>query len=309
MAAADTANIPSIRFELLDGLRFVAALSVMFFHLAFRSWNMNQPGYIEYPLLGEAAKYGYLGVDLFFMISGFVILMSASKGGAGSYLLSRIVRLYPAYWFCVGTTFTFLTYWHWNTTPQLAIKNLLVNLTMLQTFFDEPHVDGSYWTLAVELHFYALILILLISKQLAHIDRVLALWLLAGIAADFLPDLKAYGELYAASWCHYFIGGALAYRLRFAGFNLFRLFLRSCLRTSGTARPLVYDAKATFNPRCLQPTCSTNRHCAVVRDVFSHRAGALAVSTFVASPVGRIDLPSLSNPRSDRLEFSRSMGS
>lgn len=220
---SDQSLVVGERFELLDGLRFVAALAVMLFHFGFRTWNSSVPGYLEYPLLGHVAKYGYLGVDLFFMISGFVILMSASRGNVAAFVRSRFVRLYPAYWFCVMATFAFLSWWHLGEANALSVHEFLINMTMLQSFADIPHIDGSYWTLVIELHFYALIVLVLWVGQIGNIDRILALWLVAGIAADFVPGVNAIGGIYAASWCHYFVAGALAYRMRTAGISIFRL--------------------------------------------------------------------------------------
>lgn len=210
------------RIEILDGLRFVAALSVMLFHYGFRTWNSNVPGYIEYPLLGNAVKYGYLGVDLFFMISGFVILMSASRGNVAAFLHARFVRLYPAYWFCVITTFAFLSYFKFNDASALDVRAMLINLTMLQQLFNVQNVDSSYWTLVIELNFYAILVLVLWMGQIRNIDKILALWLVAGISADFVPRLNTIGVIYAASWCHYFIAGAMAYRMRIAGISVFR---------------------------------------------------------------------------------------
>lgn len=213
------------RFEFLDGLRFFAALAVMLFHFGFRAWNGDAPGYLEYPFLGHIFKYGYLGVDLFFMISGFVILMSASRGDIASFVRSRLIRLYPAYWFCVAITYVFLSYWQKGNTNTLRIGDFLVNLTMFQSFFNVPHIDGSYWTLVIELHFYMLVALVLWARQVHNIDRILAIWLAAGIAADFLPSLGVVSDLYVGSWCHYFVAGALAYRIRIAGITLFRLMI------------------------------------------------------------------------------------
>lgn len=60
---------------------------------------------MPYPLLAQPAKYGYLGVELFFMISGFVILMTASNNSLKRFFISRAVRLYPAFWVCCTITF------------------------------------------------------------------------------------------------------------------------------------------------------------------------------------------------------------
>jgi peptidoglycan/LPS O-acetylase OafA/YrhL len=209
------------RIEILDGLRFTAALAVLLYHYAFRIWT-GDSGIIAYPVLGPIAQYGYLGVDVFFMISGFVILMTAEKGGLRDFLVSRVIRLYPAYWFCVLATFIFLTAWS-REAPDLL--KLLVNLSMFQSLFGIEHMDGSYWTLVVELCFYALILSTLALRQIGHIEIVLALWLASGIATDFIPILAKFQDIYAASWCQYFVAGALAYRIRTKGLNLWRLGL------------------------------------------------------------------------------------
>ena len=68
------------RVNEIDLLRFVAALAVVFFHYAFRGYAADDRSIMPYPLLAPIAKYGYLGVELFFLISGFVILMTASRG-------------------------------------------------------------------------------------------------------------------------------------------------------------------------------------------------------------------------------------
>ena len=68
----------SQRFHELDILRFLAALAVVFFHYTFLNITEYQT-LPSYPILGEIFKYGYLGVELFFIISGFVILLTATK--------------------------------------------------------------------------------------------------------------------------------------------------------------------------------------------------------------------------------------
>lgn len=77
----------------------MAALAVMIFHYGFRG-NAVGMSQFSYEPMAEAAKYGYLGVELFFMISGFVILMTASAGSLRRFCVSRAVRLYPSFWIC-----------------------------------------------------------------------------------------------------------------------------------------------------------------------------------------------------------------
>ncbi|MCX9154726.1 acyltransferase [Niveibacterium sp. 24ML] len=208
------------RIDAIDGLRFIAAISVLMFHFAFRCWNANSPGVMAYPILSGIAQYGYLGVDLFFMISGFVILMSAGHGEPRKFVRSRFLRLYPAYWACVALTFIWLSLAATGNPP--GALQLAANLTMLQSLFAVPDLDGSYWTLAVELQFYALIFVVLLLRQLPRIDLVLAAWLALALVADRIPALGALSGALALKWCHYFVAGAICFRIRSAGLTPLR---------------------------------------------------------------------------------------
>ena len=81
------------RVNEIDLLRFIAALAVVFFHYTFRGYAADAMTIMPYPLLAPFSKYGYLGVELFFMISGFVILMTAANGSLRKFVVSRFVRL------------------------------------------------------------------------------------------------------------------------------------------------------------------------------------------------------------------------
>lgn len=197
------------RFDILDVLRFAAALAVTVFHFGFRGWIDDGSGLLVFPALAPLAKYGYLGVDAFFLISGFVILLTALPRGPGSFVASRITRLYPAYWFCVCTAFAGFYLMEGRHDGQ-AWLIWLANMSMLQSFVGLPDIDGVYWTLAVELRFYLLIFLLLVLGQAKRIEAALWLWLLALLAMD-LKLLLAPAWLEAAllkPWAHYFIAGA-----------------------------------------------------------------------------------------------------
>src|SRR5690242_11577590 len=91
------------RFPELDLLRFLAACGVMLFHYTYRAPQQHLCP-VSFPILGEIFKYGYLGVDIFFILSGFVILLTAYDKDAIGFTIARMVRLYPAYWTCVTVT-------------------------------------------------------------------------------------------------------------------------------------------------------------------------------------------------------------
>ena len=128
----------------IDLLRFFAALSVVFFHYSFRGYAADGMSVMPYPLLAPGVKYGYLGVELFFMISGFVILMTVSGGSLRSFLISRAVRLYPAFWVC--STLTFLARILFGGERFTAsISQYLINMTMTSGFSHVQAIDDVYW--------------------------------------------------------------------------------------------------------------------------------------------------------------------
>lgn len=108
-----------------------------------------------FPTAFPFAAYGWLGVELFFLISGFVICMSCWGRSVGDFFTSRVTRLYPAYWFAVLATTAVLLLIPGGQKP-LPWPDVLTNLTMLQEPLGVRMVDGVYWTLFAELRFYLL---------------------------------------------------------------------------------------------------------------------------------------------------------
>ena len=219
------ADTTKTRINEIDLLRFVAALLVLFFHYSFRGYAAEAKTVMPYPLLAPVFKYGYLGVDLFFIISGFVILMTASSGSFRRFVVSRIVRLYPAFWACCTITFAaILTIG--GTRYSASIGQYLVNLTMLNGFFGVPYIDGAYWSLLVELRFYVLIAIVLLLGQIQRIQALLICWIAASIALEFLP-LEWPGYLLIVDYSAYFIAGAICFLIWSQGISATRIVVLS----------------------------------------------------------------------------------
>lgn len=154
------------RLRELDLLRFVAAAAVMLHHFTgvpAPEWPGGNARNV-FPALGHVTRYGFLGVELFFLISGFVILMSLWGRRPGDFALSRVVRLFPAYW--VGVTLSLAAYLAFHSYVSFGpntdgpLLRFLPNLTMLQEGVGSQRMEVIYWTLYVELHFYALIALL-----------------------------------------------------------------------------------------------------------------------------------------------------
>lgn len=214
------AHAPSQRFHVLDLARFMAALAVVLFHYYFRGWVTGGQSPLRFPAVGPWLRYGYLGVQFFFMISGFVIFMSAQGRTAHQFAYARFLRLFPAYWFAVLTTAGVIALWG---APlfQVSWWQVVINLTMLQQFLHVTHVDGVYWTLTYELVFYAWIYFMLISRRLEQFSLWCLAMLVISSVSKVLPMPGWLKLLLLADYAPYFIAGALFY-----------LQTRSPLRTS-----------------------------------------------------------------------------
>ena len=196
----------------IDLLRFLAAFYVLLYHYCFRGYSKDNFSIVEYASLEDFSKYGYLGVDLFFIISGFVILMTALNSDPIKFSISRFSRLYPAYWFCLILTTSVIVLSN-SEKFQVSTFQFLTNLTMFNGFFQIPYVDGVYWSLLVELKFYILIGIVLIFKSIKHI-KIISLFLLGIAILQLLFPFKdapfALQILYFMTfprWASYFIAG------------------------------------------------------------------------------------------------------
>ncbi|GII00046.1 acyltransferase family protein [Planobispora takensis] len=201
------------RLAELDLLRFTAAMAVLAFHyfIAFRSVWGETPAEL-FPAISTISGLGILGVELFFMISGFVILMSIWGRGLGAFALSRVVRLYPAYWVSVGVTAAL--YGLTSATaldPKLDAGGYAANLTMIQRLLGVYDANGVYWSLWVELRFYLLISVLVIvGPTLGRCLVFMGVWLLA---AGFFAGSDDYWVelLIMPKYAAYFVGGMAFY--------------------------------------------------------------------------------------------------
>ena len=142
------------RILFLDGFRAVSILLVLFFHYTYVYVNK----YSGEELSSFSISFGGVGVNLFFMISGFVIFMTIKKKDLIGFIISRFSRLFPVYWVgvCV-TTVCLITFGQWY--AEVELLNFLKNLTMLQYFLFGQNIDGVYWSLRVELTFYVMLAI------------------------------------------------------------------------------------------------------------------------------------------------------
>ncbi|MDH5179927.1 MAG: acyltransferase [Gammaproteobacteria bacterium] len=218
------AESKSERFHEIDLLRFLAAFAVLLFHYTWRGWSADNMSDVSFTGLGEFFKYGYLGVHLFFIISGFVILMTAMNKDLTGFTISRITRLFPAYWFAVSLT-ALVTLWIGGTRYQVDIKQYLINLTMLHRFVNVPSVDGVYWSLVVELKFYLLIFLIILINHIRYIQWYLFGWLAASLILFHFGHIPVIGFFLFPEWSSYFIAGAVFFLIRREGMDRYKFIL------------------------------------------------------------------------------------
>lgn len=186
------------------------------FHLGvgWRIDGVHPPTYFL-PSGSYLAIYGFLGVELFFLISGFVICMSAWGRTLGGYFVSRASRLYPAYWVCIAITVTVVV--ALPISGGLPVEGLpdlpgiAVNLTMLQQPLDVPAVDTVYWTLFVELRFYLLFAVVVwAGTTYRRVVLFCAVWLTVAVLAPAWK-LPVADLIVVPDYACYFVAGMAMY--------------------------------------------------------------------------------------------------
>ena len=148
------------RIELIEGLRGLAAFAVAWFHFT----NANA----AFPTLGwlrASGAHGWLGVESFFVISGFIIPYAMFRAGYRraawpTFLAKRLLRLEPSY--LVSILLTLALWWVSSrspnfTAPPPSVTQVLLHVGYLPAFFGYAWLQTAYWTLAIELQYYLLI--------------------------------------------------------------------------------------------------------------------------------------------------------
>jgi peptidoglycan/LPS O-acetylase OafA/YrhL len=190
----------------IDLLRIFAAVIVVFYHYFYRGplhqlLPMPQQSWIYY-----LSAYGYLGVNIFFVISGYVIFLTALDSTRSRFIASRISRLWPAYLVCFAITCT--SHILLSPTSDTSPLNIIANLTMAPQWFGRTALDGSYWSLEREILFYLFVLALLHFNQLKNVRIFIAGWLLIA-TVESIHRVWLLELLTMANWGSFFCAGML----------------------------------------------------------------------------------------------------
>lgn len=155
MAASGTLH-ESPRLGVLDGLRGIAVLLVLWYHIWEISWL--SPG----PRLDFLPATGFVGVHLFFFLSGFVIaypfvraaLAQQSQPSWSEFAWRRFIKIVPSYVLSIAVAYAI---GYAQVQPSAAtVPDLVTHLLFIHTWFPQRYgtIDGVLWTLAVEVEFY-----------------------------------------------------------------------------------------------------------------------------------------------------------
>lgn len=208
----------------LDWMRGCAALAVVLFHYLYRG---PKKGWVDGQvpeLLSQVASFGYLGVHLFFMISGYVIMMTSQNASLRQFLASRVARLVPAFWVCMSITALVELLVPSAPFQPVSWLQYMANLTLVPSWFGHEAMDGAYWSLAVEINFYIWMALFVVLGWLGRIEKIMWVWLCLSILNLVRPMYPL--QLYAnVQWAPFFSAGILFFLIRDAGWSRQRILL------------------------------------------------------------------------------------
>ncbi len=224
------------RYGFVDSLRGIAACSVMVYHYTGGDLRPHLSEALSYELV-QALHGGWIGVQIFFVLSGFVIastvdMREVTPMGAARFALRRQVRLDPPYWASLALSCAIPAYWRWRLhdhRPVPSFERVAVHVVYLQEFLKVPEIQPIYWTLTIEVQFYlVLVLLLAVMRPIRHH----AAWALLASGAWCLHESMAWhflGGWFIPHW-YLFALGALAWytRAQKASFWAFLAFVAWC---------------------------------------------------------------------------------
>jgi peptidoglycan/LPS O-acetylase OafA/YrhL len=244
-----TEQVSANRFLYIDALRGIAALCVCIQHANHPIISAMPDGSaLRYVLSGVNDLWfdlGRFGVALFFLISGFVIPFSLKGDHAvRRFAISRFFRLYPAYWLSM-LAIILVTY---LTRPEnFTTFQLIANLTMAPGLLRQDYISGVYWTLFVELLFYAMVVALFAVRLLRNDLAIFAV----GIGIVAVPLIGIALRSYGYDAKVFYMGGHISFL--FAGYLLRMAFLKESRNAKYYAAILLTAILALMPLLAMQP--------------------------------------------------------
>ena len=198
-----------MKLQSIQALRGLAALLVVFFHIrSLELKGIAENGLTEQSWIGGVFTNGYVGVDLFFVISGFIMVFVTQEAGTGArqaadFLFARATRILPVWWAFAGFMAAYIAIVHgllpggegWATVSRgQPLVPYMAKSFLLQPQAAFP-VLGVGWTLVHEMYFYIVFTVLMcLPRRL--LPHFLALWAILLVAGTFLGFAAPYANTY-----------------------------------------------------------------------------------------------------------------
>ena len=195
----------------LDVLRGIAAGAVMIHHHG-QYYDVLYPG--RTPLAVNFFA-GHFGVELFFIISGFVILMTIErKRTVRAFAVASLARLMPCFLAALVLASIILVFAPMPPLDTPTVPHFLANMTMAPLLLGERVVDLPYWTLAYELVFYVCIAVVLVLGRLRSIEWIALAWMTVGVIYPVLVDPRLHARttiILTTYYSNFFVIGMCLY--------------------------------------------------------------------------------------------------
>ncbi|HKO62628.1 MAG TPA: acyltransferase [Pyrinomonadaceae bacterium] len=176
----NSSNSPTLidgRLQSIDALRGIAALGVVLYHAVLQTQNAVPGNLFQWPVQGIVflSSLGYIGVFLFFVISGFCIHLQWAKSRLtnpqpirfGTFWKRRIRRLYPPYLIAIFLFLAMAASSVGIDVTHFFVYDVVMHLLMLHNL--DPHtcysINGVFWTLAIEEQLYLAYFLLLYLRK------------------------------------------------------------------------------------------------------------------------------------------------
>jgi peptidoglycan/LPS O-acetylase OafA/YrhL len=195
----------------LDLLRLAAVAAVILYHYGFWGPASNGLPQVALPYLAAVAQYGFLGVPVFFTISGFVIAYSAEGRTPIGFAIARFSRIYLTFVFCMTLTFATILLLG-GTNFEVTFAQWFANLFVAAPALGQSYVDTSYWSLVIEIVFYAWVAVFLAVGLLPRrIDAIILIWLGITFANELTIDAPIFEKIFIADDSGFFAVGLVIY--------------------------------------------------------------------------------------------------
>jgi peptidoglycan/LPS O-acetylase OafA/YrhL len=176
----------------LDGIRGLAALYVVVYHIFVRAWS-GYPGANHAPFWAAWFSYGRGAVAIFIALSGFSLGLGPARSGwkfssIGAYARRRAWRILPPYWAALG--FSLAMTWYVLAQPHLPVptgKSVVVYGMLVQDVFAVGSPNRTFWSIAIEAQLYVMLPLLLL------VARRVSAWAMVGLVAAVVVTIGVLG--------------------------------------------------------------------------------------------------------------------